>query len=125
MAPAPGRRVPPPGVLLFLAYALLVLAAIGVLLPWIVDQAISQPLSIPGIAAMALLAYTIFTVTIVIQRKAAARGLALGLTTLTIPVALLLLIGPAPVSAAVPAALGLTVFLGLRRPSVGAWLSEP
>lgn len=125
MAPAPGRRVPPPGVLLFLAYALLVLAAIGVLLPWIVDQAISQPLSIPGIAAMALLAYTIFTVTIVIQRKAAARGLALGLTTLTIPVALLLLIGPAPVSAAIPAALGLAVFLGLRRPSVGAWLSEP
>ena len=34
---------------------------------------------------MILLAYTIFTITLVLQRKQAARGLALGLASLTLP----------------------------------------
>ena len=45
---------------------------------------------------MVLLAYTIFTITMVLQRKQAARGLALGLATLTIPAVPLLLLGPVP-----------------------------
>lgn len=124
MATTPGRRIPPPALLLFLGYAFMVLGLIGISLPWVVDQSISTPLSIPGIAAMALLAYTIFTITIIFQRKQAARGLALGLATLTIPAVPLLLLGPVPPVAIVPAALGLLLVVGLRRPSVKAWLTE-
>ena len=125
MAHAPGRRLPPPGLVLFLGYGFLILAGIGISLRWVVDQAISSPVSLPGIVAMVLLAYTIFTITMVLQRKQAARGLALGLTTLTIPAVPLLLLGPVPPVAIVPAALGLALFVGLGRPSVKAWLSEP
>ncbi len=122
---APARRFPPPGLLLFLAYAFLVLGAIGVSLRWVVDMAISAPVSLPGIVAMVLLAYTIFTITMILQRKQAARGLAIGLSTLTIPAVPLLLLGPVPATALAPAVLGLALVAGLRRPSVAAWLSEP
>jgi FtsH-binding integral membrane protein len=125
MTSAPGRRTPPVGLLLFLGYAFVILGAIGVSLRWVVDQAISAPVSLPGIVAMVLLAYTIFTITMVLQRKQAARGLALGLATLTIPAVPLLLLGPVPVAAIAPAALGVLLFVGLRRPSVEEWLSEP
>ncbi len=124
MTPTAGRRLPPAGLLLFLGYAFLVLALIGISLRWVVDQAISAPLSIPGIVAMVLLAYTIFTITMVLQRKQAARGLALGLSTLTIPAVPLLLLGPVPAVAFAPAVLGVLLLLGLTRPSVRAWLSE-
>jgi FtsH-binding integral membrane protein len=125
MASASGRRLPPVGVLLFLAYAFLILGGIGVSLRWVVDQAIATPLSIPGIVVMVLLAYTIFTITLVLQRKQAARGLAVGLSTLTIPAVPLLLLGPVPVVALVPAVVGVALFAGLRRPAVRTWLSEP
>jgi hypothetical protein len=124
MAPAPGRRLPPPGLLVFLGYAFVILGIIGISLRWVVDQAISAPLSIPGIVAMVLLAYTIFTITMVLQRKQAARGLALGLSTLTVPAVPLLLLGPVPVTAVVPALLGMVLLLGLTRPSVKAYLVE-
>ena len=61
MTPVPAAASPPPGLLLFLGYAFLVLGAIGVSLRWVVDQAISAPVSVPGIVVMVLLAYTIFT----------------------------------------------------------------
>ena len=125
MATTPDRRrLPPPGLLLYLGYAFLVLGVIGVSLRWVVDQAINAPLSIPGIVAMVLLAYTIFTITMVLQRKQAARGPALGHATLTIPAIPLLLLSPVPALAIVPAVLGALLFVGLRRPSVRAWLSE-
>jgi succinate-acetate transporter protein len=87
--PSGSPRLPPPGVLLFLAYGLLILAGIGVSLPWVVDQAIDNPVSLTGVVAMVLLAYTIFTITLVLQRKEASRGLAIGLSTLTVPLAVL------------------------------------
>ena len=124
MIPATGRRLPPAGLIVFLGYAFVILGFVGVSLRWVVDQAIDSPLSIPGIVAMVLLAYTIFTITMVLQRKQAARGLALGLSTLTIPAVPLLLLGPAPAVAAVPAVVGVVLLLGLRRPSVKAWLTE-
>jgi hypothetical protein len=73
---------------------------------------------------MVLLAYTIFTITMVLQRKQAARGLALGLSTLTIPAVPLLLLGPVPAVAAAPAVLGILLLVGLTRPGVRAWLTE-
>jgi hypothetical protein len=125
MAPARASRRPPLALLLFLGYAFLILGAIGVSLRWVVDLAISAPVSLPGIAVMILLAYTIFTITMVLQRKQAARGLAIGLATLTVPAVPLLLLGPVPAVAIAPAALGLALFAGLTRPAVKAWLSEP
>ena len=75
---------------------------------------------------MVLLAYTIFTITLVLQRKQAARGLALGLASLTIP------LDPAAarsagsvVEAIFVAALAGLLFRGLLRPEVRTYLSEP
>jgi hypothetical protein len=120
------RQSMPVGLRLFLAYALLILDGIGLSLRTVIDQATGMvPVSMPGIVVMILLAYTIFTTTLVIQRKQAAFGLALGLASLTIPAVLLLAISP--VHPAIPlfaAALGLLLFRGLLRPEVRAYLSE-
>lgn len=118
------RRMPG-GVRLFLLYAFLILAGIGVAFPYVVALAIGAPLSFPGLVMMILLAYTIFTTTLVLQRKQAGRGLALGLTSLTVPTVLLLLASRLLVEALFVAAFGLLLFRGLLRPEVRAWLGEP
>ena len=118
-------RAMPGGIRLFLVYAFLILFIVGVLLRVIVDQAIAAPVSLVGVVAMVLLAYTIFTTTLVIQRKQAARGLALGLATLTLPLIPLLLLGGLLVQALFVAALAGLLFRGLLRPEVRTYLSEP
>jgi hypothetical protein len=132
--PAPGGiidpmlgqiRAMPGGIRIFLGYAFLVLGLIGVSLRWVVDQAISAPLSLPGIVAMVLLAYTIFTTTLVLQRKEAGRALALGLSTLTVPAVPLALLAAQPLAALVVGLLAVLLFFGLTRPEVRTWLSEP
>ena len=75
----------PNGIRIFLVYAFAILVVIGLSLRFVIDMAISAPVSLPGVLVMILLAYTIFTITLVLQRKEAARGLALGLASLTIP----------------------------------------
>lgn len=115
----------PGGVRLFLGYALLILAGIALSLRTIVDQATLAPVSLQGIVVMILLAYTIFTTTLVIQRKQAAFGLALGLATLTIPLVLFLALNP--VHPAIPffvAAFSVLLFRGMLRPDVRTYLSE-
>src|SRR4249920_2780466 len=117
-------RAMPGGIRLFLLYALLILFGIGVSLRSVVDLAISTPVSFEGLVVMILLAYTIFTTTLVLQRKQAARNLALGLASLTIPlVPLLLLSGLIPQTIFVTA-LAILLFRGLLRPEVQAYLSE-
>jgi hypothetical protein len=117
-------RAMPGGIRLFLVYALGILAAIGVSLRYVIDIAIGAPVSGPGVVVMVLLAYTIFTTTLVIQRKQAARGLALGLASLTLPlIPYLLLLGLIPHTIFV-AALAALLFRGLVRPEVRAWLIE-
>lgn len=117
------RRIPW-GIVLFLVYAFLILGGIGLSLRFVVDQAINAPVSFIGVVVMALLAYTIFTITLVLQRKAAARGFALGLTSLVAPpIALTLLGGQLPIAVFL-AALGLLLYRGLRAPSVSAWLDQ-
>jgi hypothetical protein len=117
-------REMPGGIRLFLAYAFLILAGIGLSLRFVIDQAISAPVSLPGVVVMVLLAYTIFTTTLVIQRKQAARNLALGLASLTVPlIPLLLLSGLIPQTIFVTA-LAILLFRGLLRPEVQAYLSE-
>jgi hypothetical protein len=118
-------RAMPGGVRIFLGYAFLVLGLIGLSLRWVVDQAISAPISLPGVVVMILLAYTIFTTTLVLQRKQASRNLALGLSALTIPAIPLGLLAAQPLLALIMAALAALLFFGLTRPEVEDWLSEP
>ncbi len=119
-------RAMPSGIRLFLGYAALILVGIGLSLRFVVDQAIAAPVSPLGIIVMVLLAYTIFSTTLVLQRKAAGFGLAVGLASLTIP--LVVLLATSPVHPALPvfmAAFGLLLFRGLLRPEVRTYLSEP
>jgi hypothetical protein len=117
-------RAMPGGIRLFLAYGFLILAGIGLSLRFVVDQAIAAPVSPLGVVVMVLLAYTIFTMTLVLQRKQAARGLALGLASLTIPLIPLLALSQLLVEAVFVAALCLLLFRGLLRPEVRTYLSE-
>jgi hypothetical protein len=115
----------PPGVRIFLGYGFLILGGIGLSLRWVIDMAISAPVSMPGVVDMVLLAYTIFTMTLVIQRKEASRNLALGLSTLTLPTILYLLLVAQPVLAVFVTVIAIALFRGLTRPAVRTWLSEP
>ncbi|MGZ9159896.1 MAG: hypothetical protein ACXW4T_01915 [Candidatus Limnocylindrales bacterium] len=118
-------REMPGGIRLFFVYALILLVGIGLSLRFVVDQAIAAPVSLVGVIVMVLLAYTIFTTTLVLQRKQAAFGLAIGLASLTIPMVVLL--ATSPVHPALPffvAAFGLLQFRGLLRPEVRAYLNE-
>jgi hypothetical protein len=117
-------RAMPGGIRLFLVYALTILAGIGISLRSVIDLAIGAPVSGPGVVVMVLLAYTIFTTTLVIQRKQASRALALGLASLTLPlVVYLLLLGLIPQTIFM-AALAALLFRGLLRPEIRTYLSE-
>lgn len=118
-------RAMPSGIRLFLLYALLILVGIGLSLRYVVDLAIGAPVTLTGVVVMVLLAYTIFTTTLVLQRKAAARGLALGLASLTLPAVPLLVLSRLVVEAVFVGALAILLFRGLTRPEVRTWLSEP
>jgi len=115
----------PGGLRLFLVYAFLILAGVGLSLRFVVDQAVEASVSFQGVVVMALLAYTIFTTTLVLQRKEAARGLSLGLTSLTVPLVPLLLLSRLPIEAVFVAVLGILLFRGLLQPEVRAFLNEP
>jgi hypothetical protein len=114
----------PGGIRLFLVYALVILAGIGISLRFVVDLAIGTPVTGPGVVVMVLLAYTIFTTTLVIQRKQAARGLALGLASLTLPLTVYLLLSGLIVQTIFIAALAALLFRGLLRDEVRTYLSE-
>jgi hypothetical protein len=114
----------PGGIRLFLVYAFTILGLIGLALRSVVDLAIGAPVSGPGVVVMVLLAYTIFTTTLVIQRKQAARGLALGLASLTLPLIPFLLLRGLVAPLIVVAAFAALLFRGLLRDEVRAWLNE-
>jgi hypothetical protein len=118
----------PWGIGLFLAYAFLILAGAALALGPVVERAVLIPITFEGIVLMALLAYTIFTITLVLQRKEAARNLAIGLVTLTIPAIPLALLAGGQlgiVGAAVITALAIALYGGLRSPAARAWLNQP
>lgn len=118
-------REMPGGLRLFLVYAFLIMGGIGLGLRFVVDQAVEAAVSLPGLVVMVLLAYTIFTTTLVLQRKQAGRGLAVGLASLTIPLIPLLVLSQLPVEAVFIAVLSLLLFRGLLGNEVRAYLSEP
>ncbi|HEX5465970.1 MAG TPA: hypothetical protein VFW92_04750 [Candidatus Limnocylindrales bacterium] len=117
-------REMPGGVRVFLIYGLLILAFLGLTLPLIVNQAVETPVTILGLVWMALLAYLIFTITLVLQRKQAAYGLSMGLATLTIPLIPLLALAAGVVGGIFALALAVLIFTSLRRSSSRAWFSE-
>lgn len=121
----------PAGVRLFVVYALLILAAIGLSMPTIIDQVGDvAPVSLPGLVAMALLAFTIFTVTLVLQRKQAAYLLSLALSSLTLPAIPLTWLTLDGLASRVPltlfvALVAVLLFAGLTRQSTRRYLNEP
>jgi hypothetical protein len=115
----------PWGIGLFLAYALLILAGVGLTLGPLVEQAVEVPITPLGLVVMALLAYTIFTITMVLQRKEAARGLAIGLTSLAVPAVPLALLAGQLIGAILIVVVAVLLYRGLRSPAAAAWLSQP
>jgi hypothetical protein len=118
------RRMPA-GIRLFLVYAFAILGGVGISLRYVVDQAIGAPISGTGVVVMVLLAYTIFTTTLVLQRKEASRSLAIGLASLTVPLIPYLLLTGLVVQGLVMVVVAAALLRGLVRPSVRLWLSEP
>ena len=118
------RRMPA-GIRIFLVYAFAILAGIGISLRYVVDQAIGAPISGTGVVVMVLLAYTIFTTTLVLQRKEASRSLAIGLASLTLPLIPFLLLNGLLPQGLVVTILAAALLIGLTKPSVRAWLNEP
>jgi hypothetical protein len=118
-------RAMPLGIRLFLVYGFLILAAIGVALPAVVELAVGMSITFTGVVVMTLLAYTIFTLTLVLQRKQAGRGFAIGLASLTVPVVPVLLVGGLVLQAAVVAGIAAVLLYGLLRPDVRGYLTEP
>jgi len=116
----------PVGVRILLTYGFLLLAAVGVTLPLIVAQAVEAPISPIGVVWMLLLAYLVFTLTLVLQRKQAAYPLTVGLATLSLPLVPLLYLSPAGLPGAMAAAIVVVlVFWALLRPSVRSWFDRP
>lgn len=108
----------PVGVILFLVFAFAFLAVIGLTLPKVIELAIEAPVSPLGLLYMLLLAYLIFTITLVLQRKQAAYPLALGLASLGLT---LVFVNPLGWFALIAAAV---VLIGLRRKDSRAWFTE-
>jgi len=117
-------REMPGGIRLFLVYALGLLVLIGLSMRYVIDLAIGAPVSGPGIVVMVQLAYTIFTTTLVLQRKQASRGLALGLASLTLPLLVYLAVAGLVPQTIFIGALAALLFRGLLRSEVRAYLSE-
>ena len=117
-------RTMPNGVRVFLAYALILLALLGLTLPLVIEQAVEAPISFVGLVWMVLLAYVIFTVTLVLQRKQAAWLLSLGLASLTIPLVPMLAFAAGLIGLLFALVLALILFRALWPRSVRAWFNE-
>lgn len=118
-------REMPNGVRLVLAFGFILLAGVGLTLPLIINQAVEAPVSPIGLLWMLLLAYLVFTLTLILQRKQAAWILSLGLASLSVPVAFILYSGAGTLGALAGVILVIVLFLALRGPRSRAWFSEP
>ena len=72
-----------------------------------------------------MIAYLIFTLTLILQRKQAGWGLTIGLATLSLPLIALAFWWAGLVGALAGTALAVLLFWTLRRPTVRQWFSEP
>jgi hypothetical protein len=116
----------PPGVLVFMGYAFLILSVLGLSMRIVVDQAVQAPITFIGLVWMLLLAYLIFTMTLVLQKKQAAYMLSLGLTSLLLPLAAVLVFAPSGWIISIAAVLLFVIVVwSIRRPRSRAWFCEP
>ena len=118
-------RTMPAGVRIVLAFGFVLLAGIGLTLPLVIKEAIESPVSPIGLLWMLLLAYLVFTLTLILQRKQAAWMLSLGLASLSIQLALVLYFGAGFLGLLMGVALVALLFWSLRGARVRAWFSEP
>ena len=118
-------RTMPSGVRIVLAFGFVLLAGIGLTLPLVIKEAIEAPVSPVGLLWMLLLAYLVFTLTLILQRKQAAWMLSLGLASLSIPLALVLFLGAGFLGLMMGVGLAVVLFWSLRGARVRAWFSEP
>jgi hypothetical protein len=118
-------RRPPPGVLVVLVFGFVLLAGLGLTLPLVVGEAVESPVSPLGLLWMLLLAYLIFTLTLILQRKQAAWMLSIGLATLTVPLAIVMYWWASLIGGLVGILLVVVVFASLRGSAVRGWFSEP
>lgn len=114
----------PNGVRIVFGFGFLLLAGVGLTMPLVVQQAIEAPISAVGLLWMLLLAYLVFTLTLILQRKQAAWMLSLGLASLSIPLAFVLFFWAGTLGAMAGVALCLVLFVALRGERVRAWFSE-
>ena len=118
-------RIMPNGVRVFLVYGFAVLALVGLTLPLVVAEAVETPISPLGIVDMLLLAYLIFTLTLVLQRKQAGYGLALGLASLSVPLIAVMYLAAGTIGALIALVVAVVVIWSLRRPASRGWFIEP
>jgi hypothetical protein len=114
----------PNGVRVVLAFGLVLLAGVGLTLPLVVQQAVEAPISAVGLLWMLLLAYLVFTLTLILQRKQAAWMLSLGLASLSVPIAVVLFFWAGAIGGLIGIALAVVLFLALRGERSRAWFSE-
>ena len=94
-------------------------------MPVVIDQAVQTPVTFIGLVWMGLLAYLIFTMTLVLQRKQAAYGLSLGLTTLLLPLAAIVFFGAGGWILSVVLLVAFVAMVwALRRPRSREWFCE-
>jgi hypothetical protein len=117
-------RSMPSGVRLVLLFGFVLLAGVGLTLPLIINTAVEAPVSPLGLLWMLLLAYLIFTLTLILQRKQAAWMLSLGLVSLTVPIAIILSLWAGVPGAVVGIGLVGMLFTSLRGERVRSWFSE-
>src|SRR5215210_9571389 len=117
-------RQMPNGVRLLLGFGLCLLAIVAVTLPLIVEQAVEAPVSPLGLLWMLLLAYLVFTLTLILQRKQAGWLLSLGLASLSVPVALILFSWGGLIGAVIGVVIIALLFVALRGERARAWFSE-
>lgn len=118
-------RAMPAGVRVVLAFGFLLLAGVGLTLPLVVREAVEAPVSPLGLLYMLLLAYLVFTLTLILQRKQAAWMLSLGLVSLSVPLAVVLWAWGGLVPLVAGIALAAILFWSLRGERVRGWFNEP
>ncbi|MEP7379423.1 MAG: hypothetical protein ABI725_07685 [Chloroflexota bacterium] len=118
-------REMPGGVRIVLAFGFVLLAGVGLTLPLVINQAIESPVSPLGLLWMLLLAYLVFTLTLILQRKQAAWMLSLGLASLSVPLALILYFWAWLPGLLMGIALAVLLFWSLRGARSRQWFNEP
>ena len=117
-------RSMPNGVRVILLFGFMLLAGVGLTLPLVIEQAVAAPISALGLLWMLLLAYLVFTLTLILQRKHAGWMLSVGLASLAVPLALVMFFWAGAIGLVIGLLVAAMLFLALLAPAVREWFSE-